>query len=235
MKASNTILVVEDEPGIAELLRYTLIAEGFTVDIASNAAQARQFAAQALPRLVLLDWMLPDQSGIGLLNDWRNEPGTATLPVIMLTAKGLDEDKVKGLNAGADDYVTKPFSPRELVARINAVLRRHVQQDAVQPQTVGAITLDDERHMVLVQGSPIELGPADFKLLRFMIQHPERVFSRAQLLDKVWGDHAFFEERTVDVHIMRLRKSLGGAGNAIKTVRSVGYMLKGEQGPASAS
>ena len=230
MKAGTYILVVEDEPGIAELLRYTLIAEGFVVEIASDAQGARQFVMEAMPRLVLLDWMLPDQPGIGLLNDWRNEPGTATLPVIMLTAKGLDEDKVKGLNAGADDYVTKPFSPRELVARIHAVLRRHIHQDAAQPHTVGTITVDDERHTVQVEGNPVELGPAEFKLLRFLIQYPDRVFSRAQLLDKVWGDHAFFEERTVDVHIMRLRKSLGSAGHCVKTVRSVGYMLKGEQG-----
>jgi two-component system phosphate regulon response regulator PhoB len=229
MKQNPYILVVEDEPGIAELLRYTLIAEGFAVEIAVNALAAQNLVAQGLPRLVLLDWMLPDQSGINLLNNWRNNPATATLAVIMLTAKGLDEDKVKGLNAGADDYVTKPFSPRELVARINAVLRRHVQQDIVAPQTVGAITLDEERHLVLVHGNPVELGPAEFKLLRFLIQQPERVFSRAQLLDKVWGDHAFFEERTVDVHIMRLRKSLGGAGDCVKTVRSVGYMLKADQ------
>jgi two-component system phosphate regulon response regulator PhoB len=230
MKPGPYLLVVEDEPGIAELLRYALIAEGFAVEVAIDAGQARRFVAQSLPRLVLLDWMLPDQPGIDLLNDWRNEPATAALPVIMLTAKGLDEDKVKGLNAGADDYVTKPFSPRELIARINAVLRRHVQQDVVQPHTVGAITVDDERHTVLVDGNQVDLGPAEFKLLRFLIQYPERVFSRAQLLDKVWGDHAFFEERTVDVHIMRLRKSLGSAGHCIKTVRSVGYMLKGEQG-----
>ncbi len=234
MKPGQYILVVEDEPGIAELLRYSLIAEGFAVEIAIDAGQARQCAAQALPRLVLLDWMLPDQPGIGLLNDWRNEPATATLPVIMLTAKGLDEDKVKGLNAGADDYVTKPFSPRELMARINAVLRRHNQQDTAQPHTVGTITVDDERHTVQVAGTPVDLGPAEFKLLRFLIQYPERVFSRAQLLDKVWGDHAFFEERTVDVHIMRLRKSLGSAGHCIKTVRSVGYMLKGDPGEKAA-
>lgn len=226
MKQGSYILVVEDEPGIAELLRYTLIAEGFTVEVAADAKAARQFVERNAPRLILLDWMLPDQSGIGLLNTWRNNPPTATLPIIMLTAKGLDEDKVKGLNAGADDYVTKPFSPRELVARINAVLRRHVPQDANAPQTVGIITVDDERHTVSVRGEPVELGPAEFKLLRFLIQYPERVFSRAQLLDKVWGDHAFFEERTVDVHIMRLRKSLGPAGECVKTVRSVGYMLK---------
>ncbi|HEY8025298.1 MAG TPA: response regulator [Burkholderiaceae bacterium] len=228
MKPGSFILVVEDEPGIAELLRYTLIAEGLSVEVAATAHAAEQIAAQAMPRLALLDWMLPDQSGIELLNRWRANPPTATLPVIMLTAKGLDEDKVKGLNAGADDYITKPFSPRELVARIHAVLRRHVPPESNAVQTVGAITVDDDRHTVSVHGTPIELGPAEFKLLRFLIQYPERVFSRAQLLDKVWGDNAFFEERTVDVHIMRLRKSLGSAGSCVKTVRSVGYMLKPE-------
>lgn len=226
MKQNSSVLVVEDEPGIAELLRFTLEAAGFAVDIAVCARDARQSLMQALPRVVLLDWMLPDQPGIELLNEWRANPRTATLPVIMLTAKGLDEDKVKGLNAGADDYVTKPFSPRELVARINAVLRRHLPQETTAPQSVGAIAVDEERHLVLVRGEPVELGPAEFKLLRFMISYPERVFSRAQLLDKVWGDNAFFEERTVDVHIMRLRKSLGTAADCITTVRSVGYMLK---------
>lgn len=226
MKQNSSVLVVEDEPGIAELLRFTLEAAGFAVDIAVCARDARQSLMQALPRVVLLDWMLPDQSGIELLNEWRTNPRTATLPVIMLTAKGLDEDKVKGLNAGADDYVTKPFSPRELVARINAVLRRHLPPETTAPQSVGVITVDEERHLVLVRGEPVELGPAEFKLLRFMISYPDRVFSRAQLLDKVWGDNAFFEERTVDVHIMRLRKSLGTAAECITTVRSVGYMLK---------
>jgi two-component system phosphate regulon response regulator PhoB len=169
--------------------------------------------------------MLPDVPGITLLREWRNCARTAALPIIMLTAKGLDEDKVRGLNAGADDYVTKPFSPRELVARINAVLRRQSLLLATAEQSVGAITLDDERHLVLVHGVTVELGPAEFKLLRFMMGHAERVFSRAQLLDQVWGDHAFLEERTVDVHIMRLRKSLGASADCIKTIRGVGYML----------
>jgi two-component system phosphate regulon response regulator PhoB len=226
MKHNSSILIVEDEPGIAELLRFTLEAAGFAVEIAVCANDAQQAMMGALPRAVLLDWMLPDRPGISLLNDWRADPRTATLPVIMLTAKGLDEDKVKGLNAGADDYVTKPFSPRELVARINAVLRRYAPLEPNSRQSVGGITVDDDRHLVLVNGAPVELGPAEFKLLRFLIAYPERVFSRGQLLDKVWGDNAFFEERTVDVHIMRLRKSLGLAAECIQTVRSVGYMLK---------
>jgi two-component system phosphate regulon response regulator PhoB len=220
------ILVVEDESGIAELLKFTLEAAGFSVEIAVNAQSARQAIAEALPRVVLLDWMLPDISGIALLNEWRSNTRTSTLPIIMLTARGLDEDKVKGLDAGADDYVTKPFSPRELVARVHAVLRRQSLPEVAEKKIVGAITLDEERHAVLVQGAPVELGPAEFKLLQFLMVHPERVFSRAQLLDQVWGDNGFLEERTVDVHIMRLRKSLGAAGSCIETIRSIGYMLK---------
>ncbi|HXA47418.1 MAG TPA: winged helix-turn-helix domain-containing protein [Burkholderiaceae bacterium] len=226
MKQNSSVLVVEDEPGIAELLRFTLQADGFAVEVVTCAHDAQQALARALPSVVLLDWMLPDEPGISLLNNWRASPRTATLPVIMLTAKGLDEDKVKGLNSGADDYVTKPFSPRELVARINAVLRRQRSVDSTNVQSVGVISVDEERHLVMVSGAPIELGPAEFKLLRFLVSYPERVFSRGQLLDKVWGDNAFFEERTVDVHIMRLRKSLGVAADCIKTIRSVGYMLK---------
>lgn len=229
MKQNPTILVVEDEPGIAELLRFTLESAGFTFVLATDGNSARRVLEGSLPQVVLLDWMLPDHQGIDLLNEWRAQPRTATLPIIMLTAKGLDEDKVKGLNAGADDYVTKPFSPRELVARINALLRRNAQNDVTHVQSVGVISLDEERHLVTVNGAPIELGPAEFKLLNFLMGYPERVFSRGQLLDKVWGDHAFLEERTVDVHIMRLRKSLGAAADYIKTVRSVGYMLKEEK------
>jgi len=229
MKRSSAILVVEDESGIAELLRFTLTSAGFSVEIAASAQAARDWVRNALPRVVLLDWMLPDTSGIVLLNEWRDSPPTATLPVIMLTAKGLDEDKVRGLNAGADDYITKPFSPRELVSRVNAVLRRYVPSEPSTQQSIGAIVLDDDRHVVLVLGAPVELGPAEYKLLRFLMSNSERVFSRAQLLDKVWGDHTFFEERTVDVHIMRLRKALGECGNCIKTIRSVGYMMQVEK------
>jgi two-component system phosphate regulon response regulator PhoB len=223
MRQRPPILIVEDEPGIAELLRYTLDVAGFGVDIAPNAQAARQALARSLPHIILLDWMLPDQPGILLLQEWRNNPISAAIPVILLTAKGLDENKVSGLNAGADDYITKPFSPRELVARVNAVLRRHVPQEAAPKLSAGAITIDEERHLVLVNGNAVTLGAAEFKLLRFLIANQERVYSRTQLLDKVWGDQVFFEERTVDVHIMRLRKSLGTAGDCIKTIRSVGY------------
>ncbi|MBV8664948.1 MAG: response regulator [Burkholderiaceae bacterium] len=225
-KSHVPILVVEDESSIAELLRFTLQDAGFDVNIAATAQAARQALEKALPRLVLLDWMLPDTAGITLLNEWRGNARTAALPVIMLTARSLDEDKVKGLNAGADDYVTKPFSPRELVARIHALLRRQAPSEKNEPKSIGMITLDEERHVVLVKNSPVDVGPAEFRLLQFLMSYPERVFSRTQLLDRVWGDLAYLEERTVDVHIMRLRKSLGSAADYLKTVRGVGYMLK---------
>jgi two-component system phosphate regulon response regulator PhoB len=227
-RQSSPILIVEDEPGIAELLRFTLVAAGFSVEGAGTAQAARHALMNALPQAILLDWMLPDAPGITLLREWRSNSRTATLPIIMLTAKGLDEDKVRGLNEGADDYVTKPFSPRELVARINAVLRRQSPLQPAVQQSTGPITLDGERHLVRVHGLTVELGPSEFKLLRFLMAHPERVFARAQLLDHVWGDGAFLEERTVDVHIMRLRKSLGESVDCIKTIRGIGYMLKAD-------
>lgn len=221
------ILIVEDEPGIAELLRYSLQDAGLASAIVTNAADARMAVDADLPSVVLLDWMLPDSSGLSLLRAWRSENRTANLPVIMLTAKGMDEDKVTGLNAGADDYVTKPFSPRELMARIHALLRR---QDApfAEIQMYGRVTLDAARHLVTVSGKAVSLDQAEFKLLHFLITHPDRIFSRAQLLDQVWGHQAHIEERTIDVHIMRLRKSLGGAADYIKTIRSAGYVLTQE-------
>jgi two-component system, OmpR family, phosphate regulon response regulator PhoB len=222
------ILLVEDEPSIAELLRFTLEGAGFRISIASDAAQARTLVGGVLPQLVLLDWMLPDTSGLSLLGEWRRDLRTAQLPVIMLTAKGMEEDKVKGLNEGADDYVTKPFSPKELVARVQALLRRKVPELGQQLLSYGLLGIDTERHRVSVGVQEIELDQAEFKLLRYLVAHPERIFSRAQLLDKVWGDHTFIEERTVDVHIMRLRKALGAAAEYVKTVRGMGYKLSME-------
>ncbi len=222
------ILLVEDEPSIAELLRFTMQGAGFATSIASDAAEARKLVATVLPQLVLLDWMLPDTSGLALLSEWRRDARTAALPVIMLTAKGMEEDKVKGLNEGADDYVTKPFSPKELVARVQALLRRKAPEVGQQSLSYGLLGIDTERHRVTVDKDEIELDQAEFKLLRYLVAHPERIFSRAQLLDKVWGDHTFIEERTVDVHIMRLRKSLGVAADYVKTVRGMGYKLSME-------
>lgn len=219
------VLVVEDEDGIAELLRFTLGTAGFAVTTASSVGEARQHVREILPQIVLLDWMLPDAAGITLLSEWRKDARTATLPVIMLTAKGLEEDKVTGLNEGADDYVTKPFSPKELVARVQALLRRKLPEVGHKKLTYGVLALDVDQYKVSVGQDDVALDQAEFKLLRYLMAHPERVYSRAQLLDKVWGDHTFIEERTVDVHVMRLRKSLGVAADYLKTVRGMGYKL----------
>lgn len=222
-KNSLHILLVEDEPSIAELLRFVLRDAGFVTHSAGDARQARKLVAACLPHLVLLDWMLPDASGLSLLREWRREARTALLPVIMLTAKGMEEDKVKGLNEGADDYVTKPFSPKELVARMQALLRRKVPEIGRTSLSYGVVGIDTQTHRVTVAQQEIALDQAEFKLLRYLVAHPERIFSRGQLLDKVWGDHTVIEERTVDVHIMRLRKSLGCAADYVKTVRGMGY------------
>ncbi|NUU01040.1 phosphate regulon transcriptional regulator PhoB [Herbaspirillum robiniae] len=222
------ILLVEDEPAIAELLRFTMQGAGFATIVATDVAQARRQIAESLPHAVLLDWMLPDSSGLALLSELRRDQRTAALPVIMLTAKGMEEDKVKGLNEGADDYVTKPFSPKELVARVQALLRRKTPEIGSQALKYGDISIDVERRQVSLANRPVALDQAEFKLLRYLVAHPDRIFSRAQLLDKVWGDHTFIEERTVDVHIMRLRKSLGDLSHYVQTVRGVGYRMSAE-------
>lgn len=224
-KESPHILLVEDEPAIAELLRFTMQGAGFATLLAPDVSQARKLIAEALPAAVLLDWMLPDSSGLALLSELRRDQRTAALPVIMLTAKGMEEDKVKGLNEGADDYVTKPFSPKELVARVQALLRRKAPEIGSNALKYGDISIDVERRQVSLGERPVALDQAEFKLLRYLVAHPDRIFSRAQLLDKVWGDHTFIEERTVDVHIMRLRKSLGDLSHYVQTVRGVGYKL----------
>jgi two-component system phosphate regulon response regulator PhoB len=220
-----TILVVEDELPIVELITFTLKGAGWAVDAVNDTASAWAYLQQKRPQLMLLDWMLPDQSGIRLLARIRADRNFANLPVIMLTAKSMEEDKVQGLEQGADDYITKPFSPRELNARIKALIRRKTPEHSELEMRAGALTVDPVSCRVSVDGQSIEMGHAEFKLLRFLIAHPERVFTRGQLLDKVWGDHVVLEERTVDVHILRLRKALAPADSLIKTVRSVGYML----------
>jgi two-component system, OmpR family, phosphate regulon response regulator PhoB len=219
------ILIVEDELAIVELVRFTLKSAGWDADVVHTTADAWEHLQHNRPQLILLDWMLPDQSGLKLLARIRSDRNFSSLPVIMLTAKGMEEDKVAGLDQGADDYITKPFSPRELTARIKAVIRRKMPEHAEMAMTAGLLELDPVSCRVFVQGSQVEIGHAEFKLLKFLIAHPERVFSRSQLLDKVWGDHVVLEERTVDVHILRLRKALGEAEFLIKTIRSVGYML----------
>lgn len=221
----TTILVVEDEPSIVELVSFTLKEAGWNVFAVGNVTEAWEFIQRRTPHMVLLDWMLPDQSGLRLLSRIRGDRQFSELPVIMLTAKSMEEDKIAGLDNGADDYITKPFSPRELTARIKALLRRKAPEHAQSQMSAGMVTLDPVSCTVMLNGQKIDIGHAEYKLLKFFLAHPERVFSRGQLLDKVWGDHVVIEERTVDVHVLRLRKALKEAESLIKTVRSVGYML----------
>jgi two-component system phosphate regulon response regulator PhoB len=228
---TNRLLVVEDESAIAELIVINLRHAGFVATVVGSAEAARAEVDRELPGLVVLDWMLPGQSGAALCRQWRADPRTRDLPVIMLTARAEETDQIQGLEAGADDYLAKPFSPRALVARIRAVLRRRAPQvldDAVQ---LGALRLDPATHRVTSEreGGAVELkiGPTEFRLLHFLMKHPERVHSRGQLLDRVWGDHVFIEERTVDVHIKRLREALsaGECAGMVETVRGAGYRL----------
>jgi two-component system phosphate regulon response regulator PhoB len=220
-----SILIVEDEPSIIELVTYTLKEAGWDTQAVHNAADAWESMQRRTPHLILLDWMLPDQSGLRFLSKIRADRQFNELPVIMLTAKSMEEDKIAGLDNGADDYITKPFSPRELTARIKALLRRKTPEHAQSLMSAGTVSLDPVSCTVSLGSQKIEIGHAEFKLLKFFLAHPNRVFSRSQLLDKVWGDHVVIEERTVDVHVLRLRKALKDAEYLIKTVRSVGYML----------
>jgi len=221
----TTILIVEDEPAIVELVSFTLKEAGWHSTAVHNATDAWNFMQTRMPHLILLDWMLPDQSGLRLLSRIRADRQFNELPIIMLTAKSMEEDKIAGLDHGADDYITKPFSPRELTARINALLRRKTPEHAQTLMVAGVVKLDPISCTVSLHDQKIDIGHAEFKLLKFFLAHPDRVFSRGQLLDKVWGDHVMIEERTVDVHVLRLRKALKEAEYLIKTVRSVGYML----------
>ena len=190
----------------------------------------------ALPDVILLDWMLPGQSGLSLARHWRKQERTRSIPILMLTARGDEPDKVAGLDAGADDYITKPFSTQELLARIRAVLRRRTPELQGDSVNVGALLLDAATHRISYQNQDLKLGPTEFKLLHYLMKHPERVHSRSSLLDKVWGDHVFIEERTVDVHVKRLREALGAAGAMVETVRGAGYRLTGivAKNPAAA-
>jgi two-component system phosphate regulon response regulator PhoB len=221
----TTVLIVEDEPAIVELVKFSLREAGWNVCAVQNVAEAWDFIGQKMPHLILLDWMLPDQTGLRLLSRIRSDRNFQAIPVIMLTAKSMEEDKLAGLNNGADDYVTKPFSPRELLARAKALLRRKSPEHDLATMSAGPVTLDPVSCTVAIDSQKIDMGHAEFKLLKFLLAHPERVFSRSQLLDKVWGDHVVIEERTVDVHVLRLRKALKESEKLIKTVRSVGYML----------
>ena len=222
---SAKILIVEDEPAIQELLAFNVAQAGFQALCAGNAERAWQQVRENKPDLILLDWMLPDTSGVVLAKQLRADAGTKAIPIIMLTARGEERDKVAGLESGADDYITKPFSPRELMARIRAVLRRHAPQAPDETVAAAGLELLPGAHRVSAMGREIELGPTEFRLLHFFMTHAERVYSRTQLLDQVWGTQTFVEERTVDVHIRRLRAVLEPAGmdNLIQTVRGSGY------------
>jgi two-component system phosphate regulon response regulator PhoB len=219
------VLVVEDEAAIQELIAVNLESAGHHVLRCSDAERALTIIRQTLPDLVLLDWMLPGQSGLAIARHLRASERTRTIPIIMLTAKSAEQDKVIGLEAGADDYVTKPFSPRELLARIKAVMRRRAPQMTDDVIEVQGLRLDPAAHRVNGNGLTLGLGPTEFRLLHFFMTHAERVHTRAQLLDQVWGDHVFVEERTVDVHIRRLRMALEASGHdaLIETVRGTGY------------
>ncbi len=223
----SRVLVVEDESAIAELISLNLRHAGYEVTIAASAEQAQAAVDGVLPDLVLLDWMLPGQSGLALARRWRGEARTRELPIIMLTARADEADKVAGLDAGADDYLAKPFSTNELMARIRAVLRRKAPEALDVAVELGGLKLDPSTRRVNRGDIELKLGPTEFRLLHFLMTHPERVHSRAQLLDRVWGDHVFIEERTVDVHVKRLREALAPAQCAqmLETVRGAGYRL----------
>ena len=226
MKIQPRILIVEDEPSIAELIAVNLRHNGMMPVWSGDGEAAQREIDSTLPDAILLDWMLPGQSGLALARRWRASARTKAIPILMLTAKGDEPDKVAGLDAGADDYITKPFSTQELLARIRAVLRRRTPERVEDSVEIGDLALDGAAHRVSWKGHAVKLGPTEFKLLHYLMKHPERVHSRQQLLDKVWGDHVFIEERTVDVHVKRLREALGPTGGVlVETVRGVGYRI----------
>jgi len=237
MRHLPKVLVVEDEPAIAELIAVNLRHNGFAPVWAEDGPSAQRELDAVLPDVILLDWMLPGQSGLQLARKWRADARTRDIPILMLTARGGEPDKVTGLDAGADDYITKPFSTQELLARIRAVLRRRAPEQASEALEAGGLRLDAAAHRVSFQEQELRIGLTEFKLLRYLMAHPERVHARGQLLDKVWGDHVFIEERTVDVHVKRLREALGTASGMVETVRGAGYRfsaLAGQTGPADA-
>lgn len=231
MRQFPRVLVVEDEPAIAELIAVNLRHNGFTPVCAQDGVAAQRELDAELPDVILLDWMLPGTSGLELARKWRANARSRAIPILMLTARGDEPEKIAGLDAGADDYITKPFSPQELLARIRAVLRRRAPEIGRDHLEMHGLTLDAAAHRVSLHGSELRLGPTEFKLLRYFLSHPERVHTRAQLLDKVWGDHVLIEERTVDVHVKRLRESLGEAGSWVETVRGAGYRLCAPMAP----
>ena len=219
------ILLVEDEPAISEMIRFALAREGYEVDEAVDVKGAREMIANQRPDLAVVDWMLPDDSGVDMVRGLRRDEINRDMPVIMLTARAEENDKIVGLESGADDYMTKPVAIRELLARIRAQLRRAQGFDATETLTTGSLTIDFAAHNLEINGDPVPIGRTEFKLLHFFMSHPNRVYSRSQLLDFVWGQNVYVEERTVDVHILRLRKLLkpSGVETMVQTVRGVGY------------
>jgi two-component system phosphate regulon response regulator PhoB len=236
MRNQPGVLIVEDEPAIAELIAVNLRHNGFRPTWAMDSLSAQTELDAVLPDVILLDWMLPGESGLVLAKRWRAAARTKAVPIIMLTARGDEMDRVAGLDAGADDYIAKPFSTKELLARIRAVLRRRAPEQTGGVVTVGALSLDASTYRVSYADQMLKLGPTEFKLLQYFMKHAERVHSRSQLLDKVWGDHVFIEERTVDVHVKRLREALGAhAGAMIETVRGAGYRLTAQNAQPAAA
>jgi two-component system phosphate regulon response regulator PhoB len=217
-------MIVDDEPDIREVMRFALEEGGFRTLEAGHADEARKLLTEE-PDLVLLDWMLPGRSGLELAAQLKQNPKTREMPIIMVSARGEEEDRIKGLDTGADDYITKPFSPREMVARVNAVLRRSMPDEEKDKIEIGGLTIDDFSHRVSANGIMIDIAPTEYRLLHFFMTHADRAFTRSQLLDQVWGDQVYVEERTVDVHVRRLRKALEKTGheNLLQTVRGVGY------------
>jgi two-component system, OmpR family, phosphate regulon response regulator PhoB len=219
------ILIVDDEPDIRELLRFALEAADFRCQEAAHTEDARRLIAAEAPDLILLDWMLPGRSGLALAQELKQGPKTRVIPIIMVSARGEEDDRIKGLDTGADDYIAKPFSPRELIARVNAVLRRSRPGEEEERIEIGGLCIDHASRRVAAAGRPVEVAPTEYRLLHFFMTHADRAFSRSQLLDRVWGDQVYVEERTVDVHIRRLRKALEASGHdrLLQTVRGVGY------------
>ena len=235
MRKLPRVLVVEDEPSIAELIAVNLRHNGFAPTVVYDGAAAQREVDAVLPDLILLDWMLPGESGASLARQWRKSDRTKTVPIIMLTARSDESDKIQGLDAGADDYITKPFSTQELLARIRALMRRRAPETIKDSVQIAELALDAGTYRVTFRTRELKIGPTEFKLLHYLMKHAERVHSRSTLLDKVWGDHVFIEERTVDVHVKRLRESLGEAGSMVETVRGAGYRLTAQGKPVLAA
>jgi len=235
MRKLPRVLVVEDEPSIAELIAVNLRHNGFAPTVVYDGSAAQRVVDAVLPDLILLDWMLPGESGASLARQWRKNDRTKSVPIIMLTARSDESDKIQGLDAGADDYITKPFSTQEMLARIRALMRRRAPETIKDSVQVGELILDASTYRVSFQSHELKIGPTEFKLLHYLMKHAERVHSRSTLLDKVWGDHVFIEERTVDVHVKRLRESLGDASCMVETVRGAGYRLTVQGKPVMAA